>query len=76
MIAKEFENLDEMEKMKAIAYNAKKLSEREDDVFYYNLYQLDSFYIEEKIEKRPEGSFYSPSHFSTVLNIRQFKKLD
>jgi hypothetical protein len=70
MTPRQFDSLDEMDKIKAIGYHAEKLTSREDEYFHYNLYQLDSFYIEEKIEKVPGGnSFFSPSHFSTKVEI-------
>jgi hypothetical protein len=68
----QFDEMDEMEKIKTLAYHAEKMTERQDEKFYYNLYKLGNFYIEEKIEKRPEGSFYSPSYFSIVSNISRY----
>ena len=44
----QFNLLDEMEQMEAI-WEAVKLVERSDDTFHYNLYQIDDFYVEEKI---------------------------
>lgn len=72
MTAHQFECLDQMEKIKAIGYHAEKLTSREDQYFYYNLYQLDSFYIEEKIEKKAGDSSLSPSHFSTDVEIKPY----
>jgi hypothetical protein len=58
-----------MEKIKVIAYNGQDLTKREDESYYYNLYQIDSFLVEEKIKKIPGGSsILSPSHFSTCLS--------
>ena len=68
----QFKLMDDMEQIKAIALQGKKLSEREDALFYYNLYQIESFYIEEKIEKRTSNSFSSPSHFSTNVEITPY----
>ena len=47
----QFNLLDEAEQIEAIWYKSVKLSEREDEEFFYNLYQIDSFYIEEKFIK-------------------------
>ena len=44
----QFNMLDEMEQMEAI-WDAVKLGERKDDTYHYNLYQIDAFYVEEKI---------------------------
>ncbi len=40
--------LDEMEQIEAI-WEAVKLAERKDETYHYNLYQIDAFYVEEKI---------------------------
>ena len=40
-----------MEQIEAIWYHSTKLAEREDDVFLYILYQIDGFYVEEKVHK-------------------------
>lgn len=69
----EFDRLDEMEKIKVIAYNGQDLTKREDESYYYNLYQLDSFLVEEKIKKIPgSSSFLSPSHFSTDFELAPY----
>jgi len=73
MTTREFDSLDEMEKIKAIAYNGHDLTKREDESYYYNLYQIDSFLVEEKIKKVSGGSsFLSPSHFSTKVEIEPY----
>ncbi len=43
--------MDEMEQIEAIWYHSVKLAEREEDVFLYILYQIDGFYVEEKVHK-------------------------
>ena len=73
MTARQFDSLDEMGKIKAIGYTGEKITEREDETHHYNLYQIDSFFIEEKIEKVPgSNSFFSPSHFSTNIQIAPY----
>jgi len=73
MTARQFDSLDEMGKIKAIGYTGDKIAEREDATYYYNHYQIESFFIEEKIEKLPGGnSFFSPSHFSTNIQIAPY----
>lgn len=47
----EFNVLDEMEQLEAIWYKSTKLQERQDDTFLFVLYQIDGFYVEEKIHK-------------------------
>ncbi len=47
----QFNLLDEQEQIEAIWYKSVKLAEREDEEHFYNLYQIDSFYIEEKFIK-------------------------
>ena len=69
MTPAQFNSLDEMEKIKAIACNGQDLSKREDEFYYYNLYQIDSFLVEEKIEKKLVDPFLSPSLFSTDVDI-------
>lgn len=47
----QFNMLDEAEQLEAIWDKSTKLAEREDAEFLYILYQIESFYIEEKIQK-------------------------
>lgn len=47
----QFNMLDEQEQIEAIWYKSVKLAEREDEEHFYNLYQIDSFYVEEKFIK-------------------------
>lgn len=47
----QFNTMDEMEQIEAIWYYSTKLAEREDETFLYLLYQIDAFYIEEKVHK-------------------------
>jgi len=50
MTADQFKHLDEMEQIEAI-WEAKKVAEREDSIYRYTLYQIDSFYVEEHWHK-------------------------
>lgn len=47
----DFETFDEQEQIEAIWYKSVKLAEREDENFFYTLYQIDNFYVEEKFIK-------------------------
>lgn len=47
----QFNQLDEMEQTEVLWYKAVQLAEREDEVYRYILYQVDSFYIETKRHK-------------------------
>jgi hypothetical protein len=47
----QFNLLNEQEQIEAIWYKNVKLAEREDEDFFYNLYQIDNFYIKEKFIK-------------------------
>ena len=47
----EFNMLDEMEQIEAIWANSSKLAERQDETFFFVPYQIDGFYIEEKVHK-------------------------
>ena len=66
MTPRQFDMMDEMEQIKVIAHQDEDVVEREDESFLYKLYPVDSFFIEEKIQK--PLTFFSKSHFNTNLN--------
>jgi hypothetical protein len=43
--------MDEMEQIEAIWNKGVKLGERQDEIYKYTLYQIDSFYVEEHWHK-------------------------
>ena len=43
--------MDEMEQTEAIWYHSTLLAERVDEPYLYILYQIDGFYVEEKVHK-------------------------
>lgn len=51
MTVYQFNTMDEMEQIEAIWYHSTRLAEREDEPFLYILYQIDGFYVEEKVHK-------------------------
>lgn len=57
----QFNSLDELEQLEAIWEHGVKVAEREDDTNRYNLYQIDSFYVEEEFHKEynMHRAFYS-----------------
>ncbi len=73
----QFNALDEMEQMEAI-WNAVKLTEREDETFLYNSYQIDNFYIEEHIHKEygVRRAFKSFSSTDSELLKPYLEKID
>lgn len=69
MNALQFDMMDEMEQIEAIWYRGKKLTEREDEIFLYILYQIDSFFVEEKIHKQYNVRQAFKTSFSTGAEI-------
>ncbi len=62
MTAQEFDMLDENEK-KIVLFEANKISEKKEDVYKTELFQVDDFYIESKV------SLYSKNkRLLTTLN--------
>lgn len=61
----DFELLDEQEQIEAIWYKSEKLAERADEIFFYNLYRIDKFFVEEKFIK-PDKLRVAFKTFATV----------
>ena len=70
--------MDEMEQIEAIWYNSTLLAEREDQPFLYILYQIDGFYVEEKVHKEynVRHAFKSFSSTNSDLLKPYLDKLD
>ncbi|MBL7710698.1 MAG: hypothetical protein JNJ86_16630 [Chitinophagaceae bacterium] len=67
----QFNMLDEAEQLEAIWDKSTKLDEREDSDFLYILYQIDNFYIEEKIRKEGNIRHAFKSFTSTSASLLQ-----
>lgn len=67
----QFNMLDEAEQLEAIWSKSTKLAEREDAGYIYIFYQIDSFYIEEKIRKEGNIRHAFKSFASTTASLLQ-----
>lgn len=67
----QFNMLDEAEQLEAVWDKSTKLAEREDAEFLYILYQIDTFYIEEKIQKEGNIRHALKSFASTSASLLQ-----
>lgn len=67
----QFNLLDEAEQLEAIWDKSTKLGEREDAEYLYMLYQIDNFYIEEKIRKEGSIRHAFKSFTSTSASLLQ-----
>jgi len=67
----QFNMLDEAEQLEAIWDKSTKLAEREDAEFLYILYQIDNFYIEEKVLKEGNIRHAFKSFASTSASLLQ-----
>lgn len=67
----QFNMLDEAEQLEAIWDRSTKLAEREDSGYLYILYQIDNFYVEEKIQKEGNIRHAFKSFASTSASLLQ-----
>lgn len=67
----QFNMLDESEQLEAIWDRSTTLAERQDAEFLYILYQIDSFYIEEKVQKDGNIRHAFKSFASTSASLLQ-----
>lgn len=67
----QFNMLDEAEQLEAIWDKSTNLAEREEAEYLYILYQIDSFYIEEKVLKEGNIRYAFKSFASTSASLLQ-----
>ena len=81
MTINEFKDLDELEQVEVLWYDAVRISQREDEIYKYEFYSHANFYIETKLHKEqdaPHGlrAFLSNSEYmSPYINQVDIKGL-